>query len=222
MKNRFVYLKDKKINNVEHHFLLLHYFDSSNGNLFTSDEEVLRSFKPNKYSILGYFDDSFSISNKFVFLLEYPDVDCAYYFQQDFNPLKTTHDQQVNMVNKGLSCPEEGSRIFSGFTRFQSPDLALMDGIISNHIYQYYWFFPIGQREKYGNNSTPVFLQQYQSEELNYGLKLKTSRFFLGLENISHASTKNIYMSLHFSLFLFFSRKTDIFHDNSDSVDNIF
>ena len=206
MKNRFVYLKDKTINNVEHHFLLLHYFDSSNGNLFTSDEEVLRSFKPNKYSILGYFDDSFSISNKFVFLLEYPDADCAYYFQQDFNPLKTTHDQQVNMVNKGLSCSEEVSRNFSGFTRFQSPDNALLDGIISNHIYQYYWFFPIGQREKFGNNSIPAFSATIPIRRVKLWVEVENFSFLSRFrEYFTCQHQKHFYVTPFLIIFIFFS-----------------
>ena len=154
-------MKDKVVNSVEHHFLLLHRFNSSRGSVFKNKAEVMFTASKDKYSILGFFDDSFAINESFIFLLEFPQKDCAFYFSQDVNPMKAAHDQNVNMKNLGLSC--QANVRFTGFTRFQNQEVAYIDGCTSSE--SVHWYYPIGQYQKWGG-SIPSLTNQGINEIL--------------------------------------------------------
>ena len=70
-----IHIKDKIVNGETHQFLLLlhHKLITEPLNYFTSYQEFLFSVDENKYSIMGYFDDSFKIDNNFIFMIEYPE-----------------------------------------------------------------------------------------------------------------------------------------------------
>ena len=124
-RNRLLYFKDKAINNIDHHFLLLHHFNSTSGEVFNSKDEALYSYKHNKYSLLGFLDDRYKISDRFIFLLEYPEGNCGYYFEQSKNPLEAKDDENVHMINRGLMC--DGTIEFSGLTLFSDPTVTLLN-----------------------------------------------------------------------------------------------
>ena len=145
---RFIFLKKQNISNVEHQFLLIHRFRSDRGSIFTSEEDVMFSLTQDKYSILGYYDDSFNINERFIFLLEFPDHNCSYYFSQNINPKKAEHDQDVDMKNLGLACRSFIS--FAGFTRFSDPSVTYIDGVKT--VSEQKWYFPIGQRMIWGGD----------------------------------------------------------------------
>ena len=152
-RNRLIFLKDKTIENEEYHFLLLHHFNSTSGEVFDSTEETLFSDKKNKYSILRYFDNSFAISQKFFFLLEFPEHNCHYYFEQNKNPLEAEEDEDVTLKTIGPTC--QGKVPFNGLTK--SSSVCLLNGVKTDDEQLYYWYFPIGQRIDWQTNLIPAF-----------------------------------------------------------------
>ena len=65
--------------------LIFHH--NVSGGFFKTHKEALFSFKPDKYSILGYIDDSFKINDKFEFVLIYPENPGYNHWTQKINPI---------------------------------------------------------------------------------------------------------------------------------------
>ena len=156
---RKIYIKLLTHKGVSYKFLLLHHFKIMNSNYFRSDDnnsEALYGNTPNKYSILGFLDDSFKIHDNFVFLLEYPDGNCSYFFEQTKNPLTAEPDEDVEMKNKGLECV--GFMPFSGFTQSRISSATVLDGWKATQGTEAIWHFPIGQKVSWdGADRIPAY-----------------------------------------------------------------
>ena len=149
VKNRVLYLKKESIDGTEHKFLLIHHFkiDQQNPKYFTTKNEFLYGDTANKYSVFGFIDDSFKINvmgtNKFFFLLEYPQQSCHFYFSQNTNPIEAIDDSDVYMDMKNKTCKSDVE--FNGLTQHDS-DATYLDGVKTRS--GAVWYYAIGQFQK--------------------------------------------------------------------------
>ena len=174
-KIRNVYFQEKYIENGLHKFLLLFHFKIENKNYFTTYNEFLYTNSKNKYSILGYLDDSFKIDlNSFHFLIEYPETSCYISFTQNVNPLNAPHNSQVGYDNSITNCTLKVP--FSGLTKFNGSNTYL-DGY-NQAEYDSIWHYPIGQRTVWvsGHHQIPAYLDVYEPKitEVNFWIKINS------------------------------------------------
>ena len=199
--NRVIYLKKSIINDVAYHFLLLHHFKIENSQYFKTQEEILFGQSKNKYSILGYLDDSFKVKNKFVFLMEYPEGDCAIFFEQDINPVIAEPDQFVNMKNRGLECL--GNIPFSGLTRSTTESRTFIDGVIRNESQNRIWYYPIGQKQGNGGDIIPSYSEPQNPKITEVNLWIQIEDFSLLSRFKSILTCKPSIKFTHLTLFLY-------------------
>ena len=166
VKNRVLYLKKESIDGTEHKFLLIHHFkiDQQNPKYFTTKNEFLYGDTANKYSVFGFIDDSFKINvmgtNKFFFLLEYPQQSCHFYFSQNTNPIEAIDDSDVYMDMKNKTCKSDVE--FNGLTQHDS-DATYLDGVKTRS--GAVWYYAIGQRVPWGTkDQIPAFLSSVDAE----------------------------------------------------------
>ena len=150
VKNLNIYIKNVNIDEEgETSFFLVHHFkiDQNNPRYFNNDRECLFSNEKNKYSLLGYINEQFRVNDSFIFILEYPETPCYYYFAQGVNPITSTPDSNVNLAYNVSNC--SSNLPFVGLNRNLND--AYLDGIITDYDRIYYWYFAIGQRGSWDN-----------------------------------------------------------------------
>ena len=77
-------------------YLLLFHHNISQGHVFTRMNDFLYSNTAMKYSIFGYFDDSFKFDGRvFEFFIEYPEQNTHAFWTQTVNPLNAEHDSYI-------------------------------------------------------------------------------------------------------------------------------
>ena len=166
-----IHIKDKIVNGETHQFLLLlhHKLITEPLNYFTSYQEFLFSMDENKYSIMGYFDDSFKIDNNFTFMIEYPEYNCFVFFQQEKNPMNTENNADVGYLFVNNTCNETIE--FKGLTKSQGG--AYLDGT-NEEEYPAYWYYGIGQIKGWSGHQIPGFLREQTPMimEVNFWVKL--------------------------------------------------
>ena len=136
------YLENKKWMLVFHHDI------HEKKNYFSKNEdEFLYSNTKEKFSILGYLDDSFRIRGNFEFLLEYPDVEGFNMWTQTVNPLKTQPNQSNGYKPGKISFPRYS---WNGLARSTS-NASFLDGDPTSSN----WFYAIGQKEEWVNSAIP-------------------------------------------------------------------
>ena len=186
-KIRNIYLKDKIILNENHQFILLHHFRVVNSNYFKRYEELLYSNEKNKYSIFGFFDDSFRIQTntnneyKFIFLLEYPEAGYIY-FEQDENPLTAAHDSEIGMKTIESTLPVIDSslyRPFSGLTKYEGKyNSTFLDGFNSEADEHNGWYYPIGQRISW-YDQIPCYIHNSNAEIMEVNLWIEFNDYLI-------------------------------------------
>ena len=148
-KIRNFYIKEKIIDDELHQFLLLFHFKIQDKNYFNTYNEFLYSNTKNKYSLFGFFDDSFKIVDNFVFLMEYPETSCYLYFQQNINPLQAVPNSNVGFLLKKSTCEATPGTIFSGLTKHDD-FYSYLDGI-NDKENPNYWYYSLGQKSEWLN-----------------------------------------------------------------------
>ena len=200
LPSKFIFTKTEVINDAEKHFLLLHHLKIVNQNYFRNEEEFMFIISKNKYSIFQYLDQSFLIDNKYFFLMEYPEVPCRYYFDQNTNPLDAPSDADVSVNIRNQTCI--GDVTFSGLTRAISGQPSILDGALTI-IGDILWFFPIGQMGSWGSNQIPAFTRNTNPKiiEVNLWIQIKNPSIIARLS--SDCSHLRIYIKFK-NLPLFF------------------
>ena len=162
LSQKLIHTKTENINNKNHNFLLIHHFQIKNSNYFSSEEELLFNINENKFSIFGCLSDKFQINNRFIFLLEYPEHNCHYYFSQNTNPLNTVTDQNIDMQSlDDETC--KGSVSFIGLTRTNTNYPSFLDGSRTSSNQR--WYFPIGQKGAWnGAHQMPAFDREQRTK----------------------------------------------------------
>ena len=170
-----IHVEDKTVNGETHQFLLLvhHKLTPEQNNYFQTYEEFLFSIDVNKYSVMGYFDDSFKIENNFTFLIEYPEYQCFVFFQQEKNPIHTSNNGDVGYFFVNNTCEEDVE--FKGLTTSQGN--SFLDGV-NDKEHPNYWHYAIGQTRDWhrdAHNQIPGFKLGYTPKimEVNFWVKLK-------------------------------------------------
>ena len=82
----FIFFKKIIKTEFKENWIKIFHHNSQNGDFFINSNEVLFSNKTNKYSILGYINDSWKINNSFEFLLEYPQLIGYNRWKQSLHP----------------------------------------------------------------------------------------------------------------------------------------
>ena len=150
-----VYIENKVIDNTKHQFLLLFHHKLVNRNYFNSYSEFLLSNKENKYSIFGYFDDSFKVENKFWLMYEWPEAQCYMFFNQDKNPLNAEPNSDVGSNVTTITCSNANIK-FSGLTKYGN-DITYLDGT-NDPKDPGAWYYAIGQISDWsGKDQIPCF-----------------------------------------------------------------
>ena len=194
-----IYIKDQFILGEDHKFVLLHHFKIVNNNYFKTYNEFLYSIDKNKYSVFGYFDDDFRIKRtknseeKFVFLLEYPDIGYIY-FEQKENPLTTSDDSVVDMNILNSTLPE-GNQSFSGLTQYDGKyNSTFLDGL-NKETNPDDWFYAIGQKIPWKDDQIPVFTSSNEPKitEVYLWIEYQYSSIFDKFKDLFYCKTYNQY-----------------------------
>ena len=147
VRNRHIYIKQANVDgNGDKSFFLVHHFkiNPTSPNYFKNDHECLFSNEENKYSLLGYINNEFQVGDSFVFLLEYPQTPCHYFFSQKVNPIFSTPDTVEGFTLHSSNCTSNLN--FIGLNRNNYQNAAYLDGIVTDSSNSLYWFFAIGQK----------------------------------------------------------------------------
>ena len=210
IRNRLLFLKKETIDDIEHKFLLIHHFkiDPQNPEYFKTWREVLYGNKPNIYSAFGFIDDSFKLSNSgseaFVFLLEYPEQSCYFYFSQEKNPIYTPDNTYTGMQMKKQTC--QNAVQFAGFT-IHSETNTFLEGV--NRTSGRVWFYSLGQKISWeGKPQIPGFIGSLEPPIREVNLYIEIENLSLLSKFHQFYSCKQIrpfhFISLSF-LFFYFS-----------------
>ena len=203
-KVRNILLEEKIIEDELHHFLLLFHSKFENENYFTSYDEFLYTNTKNKYSLFGFLDDSFKNENdSFVFLMEYPDTSCYFYFQQNINPLQAEPNSEVGFTQISTTCSSI-TITFSGLTKFNDT-CSYLDGFIpSDENEPDYWHYALGQRCTWGllgENQIPAYTTSENITEVNLFIEInsvsvlaKFQTFYSCGEKVSHINPSMCYV----------------------------
>ena len=163
VRNRHIYIKQANVDGKgDKSFFLVHHFkiDPASPKYFKNDYECLFSNEENKYSLLGYINDQFRVQGSFVFLLEYPETPCHYFFSQEVNPIFTTPDNVEGFTPYSSNC--SSNLKFIGLNRNNYQNAAYLDGIVTNPSNSWYWFFGIGQKTTWGgHDQIPGYISSY-------------------------------------------------------------
>ena len=152
MHNRVIYTKRADVDgNGEKNFFLVHHhkLDQQKPKYFGSDHDSLFANEKDKYSLLGYINDKFRVNGTFVFLLEYPETPCHYFFSQEVNPIISIPDNEVGMIKFDSNCSSDLD--FIGLNRNFDPDRTYLDGIKTDTVRKLYGYFGVGQRKPWHN-----------------------------------------------------------------------
>ena len=177
MKLSEIYVRDKEINGEIHQFILLFHHKLVDQNYFTTNSDFLFANSQNKYSLFGYFDDSFSFNGYFHFLYEWPEKNCLLFFKQLENPLKTSHNMVVSFDINYTNCTEPKQQ-FSGTTLFKENSSTFLDGTNDVNAPDHY-FYAIGQRSQWSGSDQ---LAGYSTQK---GEVIKEVNFWVKLNNLS-------------------------------------
>ena len=126
-------------------FLLLYHFNYKNEDLFEDDAEALKSYKADKYSIIGELSDYFRISEKFEFVLWYPSF--INHWKQSKNPVfehETNSDHDKNAtgyepLHIGSYSHCWGGLVYSSQNHKKGSHGSLLDG----STYHSAWYYSI-------------------------------------------------------------------------------
>ena len=178
----FIFTKTEVLNEGEKHFLLLHHLKIINQNYFRDEEEFMFTISKYKYSIFKYLDRRFLIDNKYFFLLEYPEIPCRYYFDQNTNPLDAASDSDVEVHIRNQTCIADIQ--FSGLTRAPSQFPSILDGAITSGDIN--WFFSIGQKASWESNQIPAYTRYNNPKIIEVNLWIQVN----DLSILTHNSYK--------------------------------
>ena len=115
---------------------------------FSNYTEFLSINTYEKYSILNSLDDSYKISNKFEFLLEYPDLGGFNIWTQTHNPLKSLPEESNGYSPILISYSLYGWR---GLSISSSNNSTFLDGSPNEDG----WYYSIGQKVTWVNQTIP-------------------------------------------------------------------
>ena len=129
-------------------WLKIFYHDVTEGTkyYFQSDDEVLLSNTPQKFSILGLITPEFKIGEYYEFLLEYPGID-GYnnwkqkLFPRDVEESLNTDSGYTCAVSEGCSCSWTGT-YWKGLARSSFTSNTFLDGSFNTG----HWWFAIGAK----------------------------------------------------------------------------
>ena len=125
------------------------FYHNVEGGFFINENDVLYNNNENKFSILGYIDDTWKINNYFEFLLEYPEVIGCNIWKQSINPRFNSEigDNQKAIGYIGINISWTLSN-WGGLVKSNPGTDTYLDGSTGGIGY---WWYSIGSFKPYSN-----------------------------------------------------------------------
>ena len=140
----------------DNHFLLVFRHNSQTSNWFTSENDFKFANSIYKYSILGYINDDFKVSDTFEFIMEYPEKGVYGHWTQKINPLEAEGEANVGLQERNSTWDKRVS--FNGLHRSSKPNSCFLEGTNEMDINDSpRWYYSIGSKRSWNGNYIPAY-----------------------------------------------------------------